>query len=85
MLHGAALQLVGEALCGGAPALRLHLQQRQGPRGEGGAQPVHGPGGVQRGPAGHAQGEAWTTQLSPSASGYSSFQTISYKSLSLWH
>lgn len=55
-LHGAALQLVGEALCGGATALRLHLQQRQGPGGAGRPQPLHGSGGVQRRPAGHAQG-----------------------------
>lgn len=55
-LHGAALQLLGEALCGCASTLRLHLQQRQGPRGARRAQLVHGSGGVQWRPAGHAQG-----------------------------
>lgn len=55
-LHGAALQLVGEALCCCAPALRLHLQQWQGPGGAGCPQPFHSAGGVQWRPAGHAQG-----------------------------
>lgn len=47
---------MGEALCGGAPALRLHLQQRQRPGGARRTQPLHSTGGVQRRPAGHAQG-----------------------------
>lgn len=62
-LHGAALQLVGEALCGGAPALRLHLQQRQGPRGAWRPQSVHSSGGVQWRPAGHAEGSVISSNV----------------------
>ena len=55
-LPGAAHGRLGQALRGGAAALRLHVQPRQGRRGALRAQPVHRPGGVQRGPAGDAQG-----------------------------
>lgn len=63
--HGAPLQLLGEALCGGTSAIRVHLQQRQGPGRERSAEFIHCPGGVQRRPAGHAQGKASFTIWKP--------------------
>lgn len=55
-LPRAAHQRLGEALRGGAAAVRLHLQQREGHGGAGHPQPLLRPGGVQRGPAGYAEG-----------------------------
>lgn len=57
-LPGTAHGWLGQALRGGAAPLCLHVQQRQGHRREICAQPLHGPGGVQRRPAGYAQGAA---------------------------
>ena len=47
-LPGAPHQRLGEALRGGAPALRLPVSQREGQRGESCHQPVVCQGGIQR-------------------------------------
>lgn len=60
---------MGEALCGCASALCVHLQQWQGPSGAGCPQPLHSTGGVQWRPAGHAQGGVSSRQA------YSCFST----------
>lgn len=53
---GASHQRLGEALRRGAAAVRLHLQHRARHGGTGYPQPLLCSGGVQRGPASHAEG-----------------------------
>lgn len=59
-LPGAPHQRLGEALRGGAPALRLPVPQREGQRGASRHQPVVCQGGVQRGQADVAAGTEMT-------------------------
>lgn len=53
---GAEHQRMGETFRCCTSAIRLHLQLRERHCGASHSQPVLRPGGVQRGPAGHAEG-----------------------------
>lgn len=57
-LQGAALQLLGQALCGGSPSLRFYLQQWQRSCRKRTHKLIHSSGGVQWGSAGNGKGQS---------------------------